>query len=414
MTLTITCDWESASGVRTPELRATWGRLRIMIGDEIVTLVKELESPSQIRESIDAAAYPLAEWLALNWWDLETASHLPTYGGLNLSGAGEGFPWPSMTLRSDRQQMWVQSLRWNDPNQRVRVLGSVDAMLDADEVRHALSRFIDATVRRLEDCNVTDTLLQEEWASIQSSDTDEREFAIVAASWGFDPYNISDDDASALLSAADTLGDSALFADLSRAVPISGLGSADRWVRDALERTAPTRLLKGLGVPLLEPLADVSGSAPWREGYERARRLRNALDLTPERPVAIEELVGLASATTEPPGNIEALVRIDGDAMGAVVGPGIGPATPRGRFIGARTLARRITAPQTSSSLLTRGSRYTDRFERAFAAEFLAPAEGIEKRLGGDYSDAALAQVAEKLGVSPRVVEHQVENQLAA
>lgn len=61
MTLTITCDWESAPGVRAPELRATWGRLRIMIGDEIVTLVKELESRSQIRESIDATVRRLED-----------------------------------------------------------------------------------------------------------------------------------------------------------------------------------------------------------------------------------------------------------------------------------------------------------------------------------------------------------------
>lgn len=414
MSLVIDCDWESAPGVRAPELRATWARLRITVGDEIATLVKERETPGQVRESIDVAAYPLAEWLALNWWTLEARSHLPDHEGLNLAGAGDGFPWPAMTLRSDRQQMWIRVRPSNDKELRVRMLGSVNAVLNGDDVRRSLSRFIDTTVRRLDEFGVAGTLLQDEWSAIQCADDDERQFDVLAASWGFDPYNVSDEVAQVLLSAGEALQDDLLLSDLARAVPFSALESAEHWVHDALRHELPASPLRHRSLPALEPLPDVTRTAPWREGYRRARSLRQELGLSMTHRVAIEDFVSLSSVSTPPPRNVEALARIDGDTAVAIVGPDMDAQTPRGRFIGARTLARWITDPLTRSSLLTRGARYTDKLERAFAAEFLAPAEGLREVLQGDFSEQSQAQAAKTFGVSEFVVGHQIDNQLAA
>lgn len=414
MSLTIECKWESAPGVRAPELRATWGELRIAVGDETVTLVKDRESPGQLRESIDVAAYPLAEWLAVNWWALDTPSHLPDYVGLDLAGAGEGFPWPAMTLRSDRQQMWVQVTPRNEANSRVRTLASLSAVLDADDARHSLGRFIDSTVRRLDHCGVSGTLLQDEWSAIQNADSDERQFATVAAAWGFDPYDISDDISWLLLSAGEALQDEVLLADLARAVSFSELESAEKWMQDALRHVQPRISQRGRSLPTVAPLPSVSGVAPWREGYKRARSLREELGLPLTHRVAIEELVTLTSVSASPPGNIEALAKIESHAVSAVVGAGIDPLAPRGRFIGARTLARRFTDPRTKSSLLTRGARYTDKLERAFAAEFLAPADGLREVLRGDFSEESQTQAAQVFGVSDLVIGHQIDNQLAA
>ena len=62
--------------------------------------------------------------------------------------------------------------------------------------------------------------------------------------------------------------------------------------------------------------------------------------------------------------------------------------------------------------LLTR--QYTERAERAFAAEFLAPAAGIADLVAGDFSDQALDRAAAHFQVNRTLVEHQVENQIAA
>jgi Zn-dependent peptidase ImmA (M78 family) len=52
---------------------------------------------------------------------------------------------------------------------------------------------------------------------------------------------------------------------------------------------------------------------------------------------------------------------------------------------------------------------------RAFPAELLAPAQGIRHMLDtlGEADDSALEAIAERYNVSPLVVRHQYENQIA-
>ncbi|PZF61164.1 hypothetical protein DEI92_06085 [Curtobacterium sp. MCBD17_034] len=64
--------------------------------------------------------------------------------------------------------------------------------------------------------------------------------------------------------------------------------------------------------------------------------------------------------------------------------------------------------------VMTDGPFISDRIERAFAAEFLAPAIGISTLLAGDFSDRACQGVADHFGVDRRVIEHQIDNQIRA
>ena len=50
------------------------------------------------------------------------------------------------------------------------------------------------------------------------------------------------------------------------------------------------------------------------------------------------------------------------------------------------------------------------KIQRAFAAEFLCPAEGALEQLSGDYSEPAVEQVAERFGVSPEIVANLIAN----
>lgn len=411
MTFRITCGWDSAPEVRTPELSATWAHLRIDVNDVAATLVKDHHAPHSLRESIDVSVYPLAEWLALNWWTLSTSSHGKNYSGTSLAGAGDGFPWPALELRSDRGQLWMSQSRADAPAARVTPISVIDAVLEHDEVLAEMGRFIDATVRRLDDAGITGTLLQDEWSAIQGADEEEHTFAIVAAAWGLDPYDISDDDAEALLSANAVLDDPILLADLARAVSLEDLSSAKEWIARAsrvpLSEESDTSLIEELQLSVSS-----FGGRPWRLGYERAQQFRGALGLSSTDLAPIGELVSVAVADANPPVNVEALVRREGQHLGAVLGPQ--ESVPRIRFLSARTVARRMTDPQGTNSLLTTGSRYTDRMERAFAAEFLAPAAGVDELLNGDFSEASQERVAKQLQVSSRVIEHQIENQIAA
>ncbi len=63
-------DWEPViEAVRAPELRSTWARLEAWVGDTCITLVEDVSTGS-IRRSISVPLYPLAEWMAFNWWSI--------------------------------------------------------------------------------------------------------------------------------------------------------------------------------------------------------------------------------------------------------------------------------------------------------------------------------------------------------
>ena len=61
-------NWEAA-GLGTPEVLATTGRLRLQVGEINLTEHDDTFSKT-IREEVLVSAYPLALWLAANWWRL--------------------------------------------------------------------------------------------------------------------------------------------------------------------------------------------------------------------------------------------------------------------------------------------------------------------------------------------------------
>src|SRR6266702_5999609 len=67
--LNLRWEWEPAPAVRAAELRATLARLEISVGPDCITLVEDRESQSS-RRSIYCSLYPIAEWVAFNWWFL--------------------------------------------------------------------------------------------------------------------------------------------------------------------------------------------------------------------------------------------------------------------------------------------------------------------------------------------------------
>ncbi len=136
--LKITWEWEPAESVRTPEHRATWARIEVRIGSDLVTLVEDRGSGSS-RRSIYCPLYPLAEWVAYNWWFLQAGTRPSNFlaqdGVLaasawrplpatlrehhSIRASGDGFAWPDLLIVPDDSEtrlVWgddsVHSSRW--------------------------------------------------------------------------------------------------------------------------------------------------------------------------------------------------------------------------------------------------------------------------------------------------------------
>ncbi|MGH3160026.1 MAG: hypothetical protein ACRDNF_26090, partial [Streptosporangiaceae bacterium] len=121
--LKIRWEWEAAASVRAPEHRATWARLQIQAGPDLVTLVEDSESGSS-RRSIYCSLYPLAEWVVYNWWFLQSDARPSSLlaqdrGQANpaprtlpatmrdrhsVRASGDGFAWPDLLMVPDGGQ----------------------------------------------------------------------------------------------------------------------------------------------------------------------------------------------------------------------------------------------------------------------------------------------------------------------
>lgn len=410
MTLRFGWEWESAPDVRTPELAATWSRLSIEIAGVTATLVEERGSGHGVRKSIDVPTYPLAEWLAFNWWSI-FAPRARGGGEFRLVGAADGFPWPDLTLVAGPGYVSASLERMDKEPYFVRFLSSVDAVLDPSATSYELAQFIDATVRRLDEAGLAETPLHQEWDAITTANLSERQFCLAAAALGLDPYSLGDDEEERILGLNQLGMDSPLALDLASSVNLDGLSEAQDWVAEALGRVLVEQELNF--APAVEQLPFGESIRPWLVGYDRARRLRAARSMDPVQKLELTDLVETTIMGSTAPPSIGGLV--GASTHGTTVAVGLDVSASARRFIAARAIGRRTFDGRTGGILLTNTRRrYAEKIERAFAAELLAPADGVAELLGGDYSDFAMAQVAQRYEVDTRVIEHQVENQLTS
>jgi len=193
--------WLDAPEVTAPELRATWCHLELWVGGRCVT---RNEKPSgTARRGIDVSLYPLALWVAENWWSLghevSPSTNPPRSWVISAQGkdgwlrrhnfraAGDGMPWPDLTLVPDGA---VTHVRWtgdSSPRGRIAFVGQGEVFLPAGVALRALAESLVVPVlERLSESGVTGSLLHEEWATISALDDDEVAFCRAAAKLGLD------------------------------------------------------------------------------------------------------------------------------------------------------------------------------------------------------------------------------------
>ena len=432
--LRIALDWESAEGVKADELRATWARLEITVGDDVITQVDDSASGS-IRRAIYVPLFPFAEWVAFNWWFLRadtrpgylppsqwsfrSRAHAPHSQAHwlvhhNLRAIGDGFAWPDLTIIPSPG---VTKLAWrgdrrNPPGWRVRYLGSGEADVESTSVQRALAALVDAVLVRLDEQHISGTTLHDEWAALRSMDADEVEFCEAAARLGLDPFALPDSVSELITSAAGEL-EAPLFADFLDAADPTRLEGDLRWIAETsavIDGAAPERE----PLPVFADVIDAVG-LPWERGLRDARALRQRLGLkTNDRAEP-----GTWVVTEHVPRADRALLALGGRSHNA--SPVLALASSRSpeadRFAEARALWRfGQTSSTTDRFLLTSARTRTQQSERAFAAEFLAPADGIRTLLDtGDLSPVELDEVSaisQHYGVNDWVIEYQIVNQL--
>lgn len=418
----IDTEWLDGEGVNGADLSATFASLRIDVGGRPVTEIIDRRARTT-RESVYVPLYPLAEWLATNWWFLAYEFENPTKSGEAgffrrhaLGVTTDGYAFPNLTVTSLGART---RLAWgSDPSPwtKVEFLSRGSAVVDRAKFLEVCSDLIDRVVRRLVAFDIHDTFLQEEWAAIQSADAEESSFCEVAAGLGWDPYDLSEEQQRQILRLADTLGELR-----GEAVAII---DANHPLQDAARVLSAVRTARSnrLRLERLKPFSERvrAHGSPWELGYELARRTRRALDLDGQ-PIRTQEALADALGEEEaalnqvfsPLVSLGDLQLVDGVVAGGEQGSyafGLRRAGEFGRrFVFGRALGEAMTS--CTDSLVTRGVTERQQRNRAFAAEFLAPSSGLRERVSHSVVGTdEVEDLAEEYGVSPYVIRHQIAN----
>jgi len=445
--LNIRWEWEPAESVRTSEHRATWARIEIKVGSDSVTLVEDRGSGSS-RRSIYCPLYPLAEWIAYNWWFLQADSRPSSFLGQDnvllaatsrslppalrehhsIRFSGDGFAWPDLLIVPDNGEtrlVWGSD-RAESSHLPVKFLTRGDVRLRSEQVQKQLELLVTETLTRLAEQGVTDTVLEKEWAAIQQTDAEEAEYCRAAARLGLDPYSDAESYEQDIIHAAETLSGQVLD-DFLNAVNPDHIRKALAWISSVRSATENYRMPNGqsdsttVSIGTIGELrklgrrsvASVTGH-PWAVGYEQARLIRRQIEPDTTGRFAADRYISTV-VRKSPDASLQALGAPTGDPRPLVVIGQNRPAVSK-RFTLSRALWHYIW---DDSPLFVVTSAHTNRqsVERAFAAELLAPAEGISQLLEAPaeaVSQEEVEQIAQRYGVSPMVIEHQLQNQLIA
>ncbi len=442
-------DWISSNGVAGPELSATWAALYIHVGESTITRVLDQRSKT-IRDMVFVPLYPLAEWLVSNWWFLLYEFENPVKENdrafdrrHSLRFGREGYGYPDLQIVSSGH---LVRLVWNRDQPswfRHECVEQGWTLIDRESWYASCADLIDCVIARLHEFDIHDTLLEQDWSAVQQADEEEFEFCKTAAGLGLDPYAMEDDSLKSVLRLGETLKGVALeeaAAALSPEDIDTGITDVQHAVENAkrnhlgLERLAPVvyrasdfRMVIFAGQSGSETVVVDAREAslwktsnPWREGCALAREFREALELDND---PLPTWCAIAHALGEPVEQLELATRPVSFGS-AILMEGVitrnrdenigfalsGERDESRRFLFCRALADILTSPDTDT-VLTRARSWRQQLGRAFAAEFLAPAPAIRKRISTDVIlEDDIGPLAREFGVSPFVIRHQIDN----
>ena len=338
-----------------------------------------------------------------------------------MGSCGDGYALPNLEIVSSGSRThlsWERAAsRWT----RVEFLEEGQTWVDGLEFRHACADLIDAVVLRLASLGIEETLLQEEWAAIQAteSDEEEREFCHAAAGLGWDPYDLDDPERDALLRLADEMGE--MMDEAVQVMNPTSLRAQSSSIISAMEAARRTRLpLRRLDFFSFDLGLSTVKAPPWQVGYDWAHQLRQELELDGqplptmktladalgEREDLLEQATRRTGLTETP--LVDGVVTLDNNRCVSFVCRQ--PRQQGKRFSFCRALAEVLTSPQTVALLTGAHSERQGR-NRAFAAEFLAPSSGLRERVRRTVVDREeVDDLAWEFGVSSFVIQHQIEN----
>src|SRR5271157_1425079 len=416
-----------------PFERETTAEISIRVGPHQVTEVDDRRAKA-VRQTIRASAGLLAVWLLSNWWRLrwepyraaDQVDSLDWGMSHSIAASGGGYVWPPMTfLESDgvRMLLTCEAYATRDTEQfvAIRYLNSFTEVIDATSFEAGVVSFVDSVLARLHSRKIQHSVLHDLWADVLA----ERRYPTsvlrrkLEALLGLNP-----DEQEKLISSLVTqwrrkVGSEALE-EIAAATEIARVES----VLDAVSRAAQA-------VRTYAEIASFSDvrewthahpsltkSIPWQLGRETAYVLRDLWNLG-RKPVTNSDIADRLQVPRSKLDEVNESVPFSFGIRGRSEEK-LGFVLTRRhehsrRFDIARLIGDHLVVESSDSwKPATHSLTARQKFQRAFAAEFLLPSETLVQRYSSpirldDLGEIAI-EVAEEYNVSQQVVIYHLEN----
>ncbi|GAA4855751.1 hypothetical protein [Saccharopolyspora rosea] len=440
--------WRDEPATGSPEERATRADLRMSVGAEDLTRNEDPRT-RVLAEHVTTALYPLAEWVAFNWWSLNADARPGTQisqlrfayrNGVGdargawwmrsrrhvLRAACDGFHWPDVIFVPEGREtrvVWMPDAT-SATRERTRFVARGNAVVESAGFVVALRGFVDAVTERLAARGITGTPLQTEWDAIRRAGEEETAFCLAAARLGLDPYSEAGPHREAIAEVLKQLPEP-LATDFLNGVGAEHVTDRLGWLAEARGLVGPARddasaevaELRAACADLRERFfAPGATDNPWEIGYQVADRVREWAGLRPTEPFDPAPLMHYETLPTAYlDRGLVALGARRGQRGPTLVAARRFTARPR-RFLQARALWHLICDVH-EEFLIAAAHTHRQHVARGFALEVLAPAQGIAALLADPahlVSAEDVEVIADDYGVGNIVVEHQLDNRVLA
>ncbi len=413
-----------------PVERAAFAQIVINAAQQITTELEDLFART-VRPGLRASAYDLAVWFAENWWRLRWEPEARTDDwrlSHVVAAVGGGVAWPDVSFASDGVHVLVGARR--TPGGRgapVRYIRDVDVPISATAFEAGIDEFVQRVLARLSSVNVSETDLSLLWQQLLAERNDPEIGASrrLEALLGFDPDAAPQDLIASLQATITEAGHSAVE-EIAAAAKVS----APKTLQDILERTRTSDVSIHVesASNILSQYSDQSSPTelPWQRAKRAAGLARDVWGVS-QGPVSNDRLSELLGVTEDflkyTPSNglpVAAGLRTNHGTDDVNVVMRAKVQTGR-RFEIMRLVADHIVAASDDHLLpLTAAKTDRQKFQRAFAQEFLLPFEELYDQLLApplgeddieDIAEQDIEDIAEQYDVSPFLVLTVLVNQ---
>ena len=400
--------------------QSTVAALTILVGRYCATEVEDILARS-VRPSARLSALRLAEWFVSNWWRLIAEPESSSYSwraSHKVGNAGHGYVWPDLSFSSDWHSVRVS----NRPTSRsdlepIRYLNHFDVFVPIADFEEGVTNFIAGTIARLSSADCSSAELGELWSEVleERNNPEAAAWRTLEACMGFDPDEAPTSLIESLRELTSRYGANAIH-EMATAHKIRASSLIETLRQDAVSSGIT------IDVPQCEDIRNRLVELdhleiPWMKAEGAAQIAREVWRL--EAPIGIEELSdlfglprdrimdGRSSNATSHTAGFRASATSDQLQTSLTSRYG----TSR-RFALARLVADHVATTE-GEKLLPVTSSWTSRqkFQRAFAQEFLCPFGALEEYIGqGMPSRDKVNEAAEHFSVSPLMIHTTLVN----